>query len=770
MDIEKIYETIDHLFEENKVKEAEQYMLQLLSEGMEKEQSDLVLVIVNELIGFYRQASKKEELLHMIEQAKQVAHKMQIEETIPYATTMLNIATGYRSMNMLDEAFDCYTVTEHIYAKQLADDDMLYAGLYNNISLLYQEQKQYEKALEYQKKALTIALYREESFEIAVTYTNMANTYLALQEKSLANQYAQLAIEKYKERNIMDPHFSAALNVLGVLAYEAGESKKAKEIFAQGMEIIKQTIGENEQYRRMKEYYDLCEGTDDFINGRTLCRQYYEEYGKPMLEKAFSEYMDKIAVGLVGEGSDCYGFDDETSVDHDWGPGFCIWVTDQTYEAIGKQLQESYEKLPKTYKGYERKASVQGRNRTGVIKISDFFASVCDKDGTLCVDYRQTEDYNLACLTNGEIFYDGEGIFTKIYKELKKGYPSSVRYLKLAEAMTLFSQCGQYNYERMLRRKDLISADKMLMDGIYQAMRLQHYLCNVYPPHEKWLVRSTGRLENGTVIMQWVEDIHSCIGNYDENAAEKVKTLFEKLGTYFARTLYEKNIISDINPYLAYHQDELLYKAQFVECDCDTLCNKIAKIEFQAFDKVRNEGGRASCQNDWPTFYVMRKSQYLTWTKPMLIQYLYDFQRELSYGHNLITEKYGRMMESTAPEEYEKIKDKFPVIGEAKKAIIEQIVALQMEMMEQFAVEHERVAKQARSLHTYEDNFMNTSYETYLRGEISTYSDKMLQLYGQYVVAKVSAGENIARLTIENTAKLYGYKDIEEFEAREEND
>jgi hypothetical protein len=150
----------------------------------------------------------------------------------------------------------------------------------------------------------------------------------------------------------------------------------------------------------------------------------------------------------------------------------------------------------------------------------------------------------------------------------------------------------------------------------------------------------------------------------------------------------------------------------------------------------------------------------------MLLQYIYDFKREYEIGHNLITEKYGRMMESTAPLEYEKIKDNFPYLSENKKQIIEQIVGIQMKMMEEFAEVHPKIAGEARNLHTYEDNIIDTSYETYLRGEISTYSDKMLQLYGAYVVNAAKNGINIARETITNTSRLYGFKSLDEMEKK----
>ncbi len=794
MDINEIYEKIDRLFEENKAKDAEKYMNDMLHQAFEQGDNVLAIYMLNELIGYYRQASMKDELLDVIKQSYEVSKKLNLENTIDYATTLLNIATGYRSIGCLEQAKECYEQTEGIYNVQLEKTDMRYASLYNNQSLLEQELGNYEKALNYQKRALEIALKNDAGFEIAVSYTNLANTYISLKDYKNAYENASLAIDKYIERNVKDPHYCAALGVLGLCSYENGEYETAIGYFTQGMEIIEESIGKNSQYERMKGYYDLCmsqihperkqngelsgnaNGTHTASqreqNGMFLCKKYYEEYGLPMLKREFPEYLNKIAVGLVGEGSDCYGFDDAVSRDHDWGPGFCIWVTEDTYAQIGEALEQCYSGLPDEYMGYKRIKTVQGNQRVGVFTISAFYESLLGvklsgAGDVRNLDYTTLADYSLACATNGEVFEDKEGIFSSIRNALLQGYPERVQYLKLAESMTKYSQTGQYNYNRMWKRGDYLSADRMLVNGIYHGMEVFHYLHNCYVPHDKWVYESTKRMDEDGLFIGYIDKLSGYIGKHDAASNKIICELFEEIGTYLVRELYKKSIISDMNPYLAYHQDELLLKAQYMDFSHEELVDKIARLEFKAFDQVQNEGGRASCQNNWPTFSVMRKSQYLTWNHTMLIQYMYDFTREFSLGHNLITEKYGRMMESTAPERYEEIKENFPPLSEQKKAIIEQIVSVQMSMIEEFAKEHPKVADNARSLHTYEDNFTNTSYETYLRGEISTYSDKMLQLYAAYVIEKATKNENIARQIIENTAKLYGYQSLEEFEARE---
>lgn len=162
----------------------------------------------------------------------------------------------------------------------------------------------------------------------------------------------------------------------------------------------------------------------------------------------------------------------------------------------------------------------------------------------------------------------------------------------------------------------------------------------------------------------------------------------------------------------------------------------------------------------------MRKSQYLTWNKEMLLSYIQDFEEANKRGWNLVTEKYAWMMESTSPTQFEELKASLPKLEEEKKAIIEGIVAIQVEWMEEFAKEYPKMAEQARSIHTYEDTEYNTSYETYLRGEMRTYSEQTLYLYGQFIVGLAQAKENLAKKIMSNTAMLYGYDSLEEAERR----
>ena len=212
-------------------------------------------------------------------------------------------------------------------------------------------------------------------------------------------------------------------------------------------------------------------------------------------------------------------------------------------------------------------------------------------------------------LTDGEVFADPEGKFTEIREKLKAGFPEEIRFLKLAEDCAKVSQTGQYNYFRMISRGDRLTADAMLMECTRHVCRLWHHLCNAYAPHDKWLVKSTERLPGGDGVVTMLEELHKTLSMDSERAKITACAFLEELCGGIAKALYDESLISDVDPYLDHQVEELLMKASYAKQSDEELVRRIAKTEFEAFDKVKNEGGRASCQNDWPTFSVMRKSQ-----------------------------------------------------------------------------------------------------------------------------------------------------------------
>ena len=76
------------------------------------------------------------------------------------------------------------------------------------------------------------------------------------------------------------------------------------------------------------------------MKGLELCRRYYAEFGAPMLAAQFPEVLPHIAVGLLGPGSECLGYDDSISQDHDFEPGFCIILPGE--DIIDRRIYANY--------------------------------------------------------------------------------------------------------------------------------------------------------------------------------------------------------------------------------------------------------------------------------------------------------------------------------------------------------------------------------------------------------------------------------------------
>ncbi|MBT1160462.1 DUF4125 family protein [Bifidobacterium sp. SO1] len=198
----------------------------------------------------------------------------------------------------------------------------------------------------------------------------------------------------------------------------------------------------------------------------------------------------------------------------------------------------------------------------------------------------------------------------------------------------------------------------------------------------------------------------------------------------------------------------------------DALIERIVRREWDQFQRTNNEGGRAACQGNWPMFRQMRTSQFLTWPQPLLASYLNDLIEADRIGRNLVTEKYGRMMASTAPAEYHaNIEPYIPRLSAERVAEQERIIATQVEWAADFRGRWPKLGRAMRALTTAQDTAESTSFETYLRGELGTYSTATLALYGQMIDEYAAAGRNLTEETILHTVQLGGFADLAEAEA-----
>ena len=228
------------------------------------------------------------------------------------------------------------------------------------------------------------------------------------------------------------------------------------------------------------------------MKGLELAEACFEEYGRALLEEHFPGDEDRVAAGLVGEGSQCFGFDDELSRDHDWGPGFCLWLTADDYARFGERLQSRYDRLPVSYRGFER--AVEGPHagkRTGVFEIKDFYRRFVrfDHAPATLAEWRALPEAYLATATNGKVFTDPVGEFTAFRAGLLAFYPEDLRLKKLAARCAAAGQSGQYNYKRCADRREVVAAHCALSTFAEAVISAIYLLNKRYKPFYKWMHR-----------------------------------------------------------------------------------------------------------------------------------------------------------------------------------------------------------------------------------------------------------------------------------------
>ena len=291
------------------------------------------------------------------------------------------------------------------------------------------------------------------------------------------------------------------------------------------------------------------------MQGLQLAEEYFNQYGRPLIQDKFSQYSNRIAAGLVGAGSECLGFDDTISQDHDWGPGFCLWITDDDFKKFGNKLHGAYAALPQTYKGFGPRTPSPGEEwRAGVTPIRTFFARVTGL-GTPPAnndDWLRVPEHCFASAVNGKVFTDPLGEFSKWRQAIAEYYPEDIRLKKIASRCITIAQSGQYNFVRSSKRDERFAAQFALSEFCNDVLSMVFLLNRSFTPFYKWRHRAIASLP----ILG--EEIHVKIDLLlqTSNGDEQIKHIEDIVKAIIA-TLHSHNLSVNTSDFLLDHAAEV---------------------------------------------------------------------------------------------------------------------------------------------------------------------------------------------------------------------
>ena len=431
-----------------------------------------------------------------------------------------------------------------------ASADIDVASTHTNLALLLLQMDRYwaSDAIQHAQKALTI--YRTGHLEHSAHYASALAGYAqacymagCLQDAVSGYEHALSVIEECYGRNTdyyhttaanleaarQTMHRHAASSHKSHTSHESDGSQATHTTQTSQESPVPQRSQQSQQLQQSDELHASSAATTvhhptsstaatyRHISGLALARALWNDLGKPLIAGRYSAYQGRIAAGLVGYGSECFGFDDELSRDHDFAPRFCLWLTDEDYDAIGEQLQADYDALSRDFTVAEQgkphfaghgsadsdvlaasqlplTPRAQGEfRRDGVFRIGDFFERITlfreAPAQNAYAAWLSLDEATLATATNGQVFADPLGVFSKTRQGFKF-MPEDVRLSLISQRLGMMAQAGQYNLPRMLQRGDGAAAMLSIHEFVNATASLV-FLINEpvsvgYLPYYKW--------------------------------------------------------------------------------------------------------------------------------------------------------------------------------------------------------------------------------------------------------------------------------------------
>ncbi|MFC0265311.1 DUF4037 domain-containing protein [Alloscardovia macacae] len=549
---EDFYRGLDEIFAHHEAAtKALPYLEHALASARATQDLTAELTVISEFLGFDRSHGRHEHSRELSARALDLRTQLHLENTPEGTIILINVATALRQAQDYTRAHTLYERAIDEAETTLPDTDRQKAALYNNFSMLLSDtgdlpgsREQLLTALELMR---TSSPAPEKDPDIATTLTNLGLLDLQLDAKDSALEHTHAALSIYEEHPKLQEsaHYTSALAGYAQALFVSGRPEHALVYYEKALALIEKYYGKSsDYYATTLENVRLVRASipREHLTGLQLSRAYWEEYVDTLFAGDLAPLRARAAVGLSGHGSECYGFDDELSRDHDFGPRLCIWLTDEDFAQYGAALSARYAALPSTFRGYTRSAaSPRSTGRSGVMSIDSFFESITGMSHAPAQVgeehlWLSLDEATLAAATNGEVFADPLGAFSAHRRGFRL-MPEDVRLYLISQRLGMAAQTGQYNYARMLRRSDRAAAVLCVSEFVQTVCSLV-FLVNSpasagYLPYYKWQFAALRRLSSrmGTRLADvgdTLEKLATC--PLDAHAQEWIDEVCGKIG------------------------------------------------------------------------------------------------------------------------------------------------------------------------------------------------------------------------------------------------
>lgn len=552
--LDKLIKKTHLLWREGRENETIPYFEEAISILRKENNKKLLIEVLNDYAGALRVTGKYDEALNTAYEACTLIESNYSINSEAYANSIMNLANIYRMKGDFYKSEELFLKSEFLF-KKLNILNYSLAGLYNNISLLYQSLFQYEKAYDYQIKSIEINKKDEKyNVPLGISYNNLYEICKKLNKIEEAENYLNLAENiLVKEVGVNHPLYCSVLNNFADLYFRKKELEKSYSLYKLILPLIEKFYGKkSDYYYSVNNNFNIVKdeledkSKKNVLNnnidstGMNIAKEFFKEEIFPFFEKYYSHLLDKIAFGLVGQGSECFGFDDKISQDHDFGKRLTIWLD----ESIDINLKNEL----------ENKLTTSFKAKIEIFYISEFYKTYTffTNGPESLEEFRKVPSDLLAIATNGEIFYDKLGKFSKIRERLLKFYPDDLVYKKIAFCLNKIAQSGQYNYPRCLKRKNYIGCEMAMSEFIQYYSHFWHLINKRYMPFYKWYKKSLEHLKiNGMDASKKLEHLISL------NINERVEYI-EELCNEIKNYLINNNFTTNKNSFLLLHAEEIV--------------------------------------------------------------------------------------------------------------------------------------------------------------------------------------------------------------------